>query len=259
MRYIDIHCHIDGENYGDSDGLFARLKSVGVEKVICAGVDLQTSVYSSRLAEYYEGCYFTAGIHPTELAKSEFDDLEAIYRLARHPKCVAIGEIGLDYHYPDTNKELQQEYFVRQLGIASRLGLPVQIHSRDSAEDTLQILKENKSLLANGGLMHCFSYSPELAKEFEKLGLHFSFGGSSTWSGNKKAKRAIAALDVGRLLTETDSPYQPPASKYGTFPNTPESIPEIAENIAAIKGITLEEFTETVWENAHALFKKLNN
>lgn len=259
MRYIDVHCHIDGENYGGLDGFFARLKSVGVEKVICAGVDLQTSVYASRLAEYYEGCYFTAGIHPTELAKSELDDLERIKELVRHPKCVAIGEIGLDYHYPDTNKELQQEYFVRQLGIAFNACLPVQIHSRDSAEDTLQILKENKSLLANGGLMHCFSYSPELAKEFEKLGLHFSFGGSSTWSGNKKAKRAIAALDIGRILTETDSPYQPPASKYGTFPNTPESIPEIAENIAAIKGITLEEFTETVLKNAHALFKKLNN
>lgn len=127
MKYIDVHCHPDDENFGDSDGFFACAKSAGVEKVICAGVDLQTSLYASRLAENYDGCYFTAGIHPTETAKAEIDDLEQIYKLARHPMCVAIGEIGLDYHYPDTDKERQKDYFIRQLSMASKLGLPVQI------------------------------------------------------------------------------------------------------------------------------------
>lgn len=106
--------------------------------------------------------------------------------------------------------------------------------------------------------MHCYSHSVEMAEEFCRAGLHFSFGGASTWKGSKKAVRCIAALPSDRLLTETDSPYMPPASLYGTFPNTPASIPEIAKNMASIKGIEEEELERTVWENAHRLFKKLN-
>ena len=184
--------------------------------------------------------------------------MEEIARLARHKKCVAIGEIGLDYHYPDTDKPLQHGVFKRQLSLAEELKLPVQIHSRDSAEDMLGILK-TYGPFKYGAMLHCYSHSSELAKEFEKLGLYFSFGGSSTWSGSKKAKRTISALDVGRILTETDSPYLPPKSKYGTFPNTPESIPEIAENIAEIKNLTISELSETVWNTAHRLFYKMNN
>ncbi len=259
MKYIDVHCHPDDENFGDLDGFFASAKSAGVEKVICAGVDLQTSLYASRLAENYDGCYFTAGIHPTETAKAEIDDLELIYSLARHPRCVAIGEIGLDYHYPDTDKERQKDYFIRQLSMASKLGLPVQIHSRDSAEDMLDLLKTYAPTLKSGILLHCYSHSAEIAAELEKLGCYFSFGGTCTYSGSKKVRKTIAALASDRLLTETDSPYLPPKSKQGTFPNTPESIPEILQNMADIRGVSAEEMSKTVWDNAHKLFKKLCN
>ena len=254
-----MHCHPDDENFGDLDGFFASAKSAGVEKVICAGVDLQTSLYASRLAENYDGCYFTAGIHPTETAKAEIDDLELIYSLARHPRCVAIGEIGLDYHYPDTDKERQKDYFIRQLSMASKLGLPVQIHSRDSAEDMLDLLKTYAPTLKSGILLHCYSHSAEIAAELEKLGCYFSFGGTCTYSGSKKVRKTIAALASDRLLTETDSPYLPPKSKQGTFPNTPESIPEILQNMADIRGVSAEEMSKTVWDNAHKLFKKLCN
>lgn len=254
MRYIDVHCHLDGGHYGDLDGLFARLKACSVEKVINAGFDVKSSIFGGQISKTYPECYFTAGIHPTE-TKGFDGDLQVIYGLAKDKKCVAIGEIGLDYHYPDTDAPLQRKVFSEQIALAHEVGLPVQIHSRDCAEETLEILKANKSLLSCGFLLHCFSYSPEIAREIEKLGGSFSFGGSSTYS--KKAKRAIAQLGISSLMTETDSPYLAPASRQGQFPNTPESIPEILENLAAVRAIGAEEAAEAVWQNAHRLFTKL--
>ena len=259
MRYIDVHCHLDGDCCGDIPHLMQKIQSAGVQKIIAVGYDLPTSRLSLELAEKYEFCYFTAGFHPTELKKYKEGDLNEIAEIAKHPKCVAIGEIGLDYHYPDTDKELQHKIFIEQLKLAHSLNLPVQIHSRDCAEDMLSLLKENANLLKNGALLHCYSHSTEIAAELEKLGLYFSFGGTSTWSGSKKAKRTIALLKEERLLTETDSPYLPPKSMYGTFPNTPASIPEILKNMAEIRGVSEEHMSEAVWQNAHTLFKKLQN
>lgn len=257
MKFIDAHCHLDGGHYGDLSGLFERLRSAGVEKIIAVGFDLRSSVFCRDLAKANDICYFTAGFHPTELSKYREGDLDEIARLAEDKKCVAIGEIGLDYHYPDTQKELQRRIFEGQLKLAHGLGLPVQIHSRDCAEDTLNVLKENSAYLKSGALMHCYSYSPEIAKVLEGMGFYFSFGGTSTYSGSKRARKSIAAISFDRLLTETDSPYMPPKSSAGEFPNTPESIPEICANIADIKGATVEYAAERVWKNAHELFKKL--
>lgn len=257
MNYIDVHCHINDSDYGCVDKLINNIQSAGVKKIISVGFDLPSSRYCSELADKYHCVYFTAGFHPTELKKYKEGDLDEIAELFNHPKCVAIGEIGLDYHYPDTDKELQIKVFKAQLEIAKKLNAPVQIHSRDSAEDMLNILKEYAKDLKI--MLHCYSHSTEIAAELEKLGAYFSFGGTSTYSGSKKAKRTIAALGLKRLMTETDSPYLPPKSKYGTFPNTPESIPEIAKNMAQIKGLSEEELTKTVWDTAHAFFEKLSN
>lgn len=259
MKYIDVHCHLDGDCYGEVAELMQKIQSAGVQKIIAVGFDLPTSKLSRELSEKYDFCYFTAGFHPTELKDYKEGDLDQIAEIATHPKCVAIGEIGLDYHYPDTDKERQHDVFIKQLKLAHVLSLPVQIHSRDCAEDMLSILKENADLIKNGVLLHCYSHSTEIAIEMEKLGIYFSFGGTSTWSGSKKAKRTIAALSGERLLTETDSPYLPPKSMYGTFPNTPASIPEILKNMAEIRGVSEECMAQTVWQNAHTLFKKLQN
>lgn len=258
MKYIDVHCHLDGGHYGDLDGMLARVQTAGVQKIIAAGFDLKSGEFSRGIAEKYPFVYFTAGFHPTELKDYKEGDLKKIAGLASQPKCVAIGEIGLDYHYPDTDKALQHDVFLKQLRLADALGMPVQIHSRDCAEDMLKVLKDNAALLKHGALLHCYSHSTEIAVELVKLGLYFSFGGTSTYSGSKKAKRTIAALPADRLLTETDSPYLPPKSKYGIFPNTPESIPEILDNMAEIKGVLSEEMCGQVWTNAHKLFFKLN-
>lgn len=255
--FIDVHCHLDKTTYGDVGELVGRCAESGVERIITVGFDLQSSYLAAEFAEKYDGVYFTAGFHPTELKGYNEGDLSEIERLCAHKKCVAVGEIGLDYHYPDTDKELQRRVFSEQLYLADRLKMPVQIHSRDCAEDMLALLKEHAALLKHGALMHCYSHSTELAEEFLKLGLYFSFGGASTWKGSKKAKRTIEALPLSRILTETDSPYMPPASAYGSFPNTPLAIPEIARSIADIKGVTVETVQKTVEENARALFKKL--
>ncbi|MCI8734612.1 MAG: TatD family hydrolase [Clostridia bacterium] len=258
MKFIDVHCHLDGRHFENLNELFNNMSACGVEKAITCGVDLTTSAAVKEIAERYAGCYFTAGFHPTELKEYRETGLDKIAVLAAHSKCVAIGEIGLDYHYPDTDKPLQKDVFIKQLQLAYDLGLPVQIHSRNSAEDMYEILKANSSLLKHGFLLHCYSHSAELAAELEKMGAYFSFGGTSTYSGSKKARRAIASLGLDRLLTETDSPYMPPVSRMGQFPNTPESIPEISSNFAALHGVTEAECAERMWQNAHRLFEKLN-
>jgi TatD DNase family protein len=148
---------------------------------------------------------------------------------------------------------------VRQLQLADELDMPVQIHSRDCAEDMFDILKDNVSLLKNGALLHCYSHSTEMAVEFAKLGISFSFGGTSTYKGSKKARRTISTLSEEKLMTETDSPYLAPASLYGTFPNTPLSIPEILKNMAEIRGVDENYMAAKAWSNAHRLFPKLNN
>lgn len=259
MRYIDVHCHLTGGEYGDLDELIHSLAHIGVQKVITAGFDIPSSREGAALAERYPMVYFTAGFHPTELKKYKEGDLDIIAGLLSHPKCVALGETGLDYHYDDTDEPLQHELFVRQLELAHAAGLPVQIHSRDCAEDMLETLRQNAALLKHGALLHCYSHSAELAAEFLKLGIKFSFGGTSTYKGSKRARKAVAALPEGSIMTETDSPYLPPASKHGTFPNTPASIPEISACLAGLRGVDEESFRQEVWGAAHALFFKLNN
>lgn len=259
MNLIDVHCHLDGGHFGDLDALFEEIRSAGVKKIIAAGVDLSTSAFNKKLSEKYAECYFTAGFHPTELKNYRDGDLEIIAELAQSPRCVAIGEIGLDYHYPDTDKPLQRRIFTGQLRLAHEKGLPVVIHSRDCAEDTLSIIREYRECLSHGALMHCFSYSPEIAAQLEKYGFYFSFGGTSTYTGSKRARKSIAAISIERLLSETDSPYLPPLSKKGIFPNTPASIPEITQNMAEIKGVSAENMSIQIWRNAHALFPKLSS
>lgn len=259
MRHIDVHCHLDGGHYGDLDALINKVAAAGVEKLVCAGVDAETSEFGRDMSEKYPQVYFTAGFHPTELSKYKAGDEKRICDLLNHPKCVAVGEIGLDYHYPDTDRAAQEKAFVSQLETAAKFGLPVVVHSRDCAEDMLRLLHKNEYVFGCGVLLHCYSHSAEIAAELERMGAYFSFGGTCTYSGSKKAARTLANLLEQRVLTETDSPYLAPASRRGEFPNTPESIPEICARIASLKDTDVESMSMRIWENAHTLFKKLKN
>ena len=259
---IDVHCHITGEEFGESGGLqgiLARAKENGVTRVIASGFDLPSSFLSMRFSEIHEEIYFCAGFHPSELYKYKNGDLERLKVLCGHSKCVAVGEIGLDYHFEDNPpKEFQREMFVKQLRLADELCLPVVIHSRDACLDTLEILKEHKTLLKRGGLMHCYSYSAESAEEFLKLGLYFSFGGPCTFKNAKKVWESVRRIPAARILTETDCPYLTPAPYRGVFPNEPKNIKYIVERIAQLCEKNEKEIEKSVEENAKRLFSKLN-
>ena len=260
--YIDCHCHLtdekDFESVGGVDKAVETAYQNGVGKMICSGYDLSSSIRAKELAESYPFIYFCAGFHPSELEKYKDGDLDEIEKLLRHEKCVALGEIGLDYHFDNNpEKAFQKELFIKQLLLADKVGLPIVIHSRDSAQDTLEILTEHKHLLKWGGVMHCYSYSPEMAERFLDLGLHFSFGGPCTFKNANKVVNSVERIPAHRLLSETDCPYLTPVPFRGEFPNTPKHIPVIVEKLAEIKGVSVDEMKNTVYNNAKKLFFKL--
>lgn len=259
--YIDVHCHLTGGEYeeiGGVKGVLERAKENGVGLVICSGFDLGSSILAKNLSEEYEEVYFCAGFHPSELDKYNQGDLERLAELCKHEKCVAVGEIGLDYHFEDNpSPKVQRELFVKQLLLADEMGLPVVLHSRDAAQETLEILQENRGLLKKGGLMHCYSYSPEMTRDFLGIGLSFSFGGPSTFKNAKKVQECVQRIPASRILTETDCPYLTPVPYRGVFPNEPKNVKYIAENMAMLRGENEEELKKQVLQNAKQLFFRL--
>ena len=259
--WIDAHCHLTGDEFESVGGVAEVVRLAyehGVEKMVCSGFDLPSSIRAKELAESFDGVYFCAGFHPSELNKYQDGDLEKIKELCQHEKCVAVGEIGLDYHFDDNPpKQRQKEMFLLQLRLADELGLPIVVHSRDAAQDTLELLKENKPLLRKGGLMHCYSYSAELSEEFIKLGFHFSFGGPCTFKNAKKVWESVQRIPAPLLLTETDCPYLTPVPFRGEFPNQPKNARFVGERLAELKGISVEEMQNQTVKNAKELFFKL--
>lgn len=259
--YIDIHCHLTGDEFdgiGGVDGVLARARKQGVSRIVCSGFDLNSSTVAKNLAEKHEEIYFCAGFHPSELDKYKDGDLQKIRALCQHEKCVAVGEIGLDYHFDDNPpKETQRRLFVEQLRLADELGLPVVLHSRDAAQETLEILRENRGLLKRGGLMHCYSYSAEMTRDFLELGLYFSFGGPCTFKNANKVVESVQRIPATRLLSETDCPYLTPVPYRGTFPNEPKNVVFVTEKLAELKQENKEQLKKQIWENAQALFFKL--
>ncbi len=259
--YIDVHCHLTGEEYADLggvEGLVTRAREAGVTRMICSGFDLTSSRVAKDLSERFDEIYFCAGFHPSELNKYREGDLEEIRALCGHEKCVAVGEIGLDYHFEDNPAPaFQRELFIEQLHLADEAGLPVVLHSRDAAQETLELLKEHRALLRRGGLMHCYSYSPEMTKDFLALGLSFSFGGPSTFKNAKKAQECVQRIPATHLLSETDCPYLTPVPYRGVFPNEPKNVVHIVENMAKLRNEEEEALKTQLLQNAKALFFKL--
>ncbi len=259
--YIDVHCHLTGDEFeekGGVEGVVQRAKAEGVARMICSGYDLQSSYVARDISEKYEEVYFCAGFHPSEANKFQEGDMERLVALCAHEKCVAVGEIGLDYHFEDNpSKEWQKELLIRQLAVADEGGLPVVLHSRDAAQDTLELLRSHAHLLKRGGLMHCYSYSPEMTKEFLELGLSFSFGGPSTFKNAKKVQESVQRIPAPRILAETDCPYLTPVPFRGIFPNEPKNVRYIVENMARLREENEEELKNRLWQNAKTLFFKL--
>ncbi len=251
---IDVHAHFAEEGYSFPEE-WEKIGAAGVGMVILAGDTVFHSEMHAEFAKTHEGCYFTVGIHP-EFARDPLfeEDLRRMRELARLEKCVAVGEIGLDYHGAEFEKNSQRVLFERQLALAAELLLPVQIHSRDACADTLAILRENKNLLKNGFLMHCYGYGKEEMENFLQLGAYFSFGGVVCFKNARRVVESVEACPMDRILSETDSPYLSP---FRGEKNSPANIPVIVQKIASVKGIEVCEAERAIGENALKLFPKL--
>lgn len=251
---IDVHAHFAEEGY-EFPAEWEKIAAAGVDKVILAADTLGHARMHAEFADAHGGCYFTVGVHP-EFAETalEGEARSEFYALAKRTKCVAVGEIGLDYHYAGYDRAAQRDLFVRQIEFADALGLPIQIHSRDACFDTLSILREMRGHLGHGYLMHCYSYGAENISAFAELGAYFSFGGVTCFKNAKKVWESVAACPVDRLLSETDSPYLSP---FRGEKNTPANIGTIVTRLAELRGLSFEDMAAQIDENAARLFPKI--
>ena len=255
--FIDTHCHLDDPKLCDRvDEVIKNYLSAGVGRVINIGCSAETSALVAKQAEMYESVFFAAGVHPSDCEKYCDEEEKAIFRLADKEKCVAIGEIGLDYYWKPFDKQKQSECFERQIYLASEKDLPVCVHVRDAMGDAISILKSMRSELKRGGVMHCYSGSRESAAILLDLGMYISFGGPLTFKNARNLPEVAEYVPLDRLLTETDSPYLAPEGKRGTV-NEPANVVTVAEALAKIKKISVEELASAVIANAGRLFYKL--
>ena len=250
---IDVHAHFADEGYTFPDE-WDKIQSAGVRRVILAGDNVAHTQMHRDFCQSHAGAFFTAGVHPSVTDDFGKETIESLKELCKDKKCVAVGEIGLDYHYEDTDKEKQRSAFEGQLALAYEEGLPVQIHSRDACADTLAILKNCERYLKHGILLHCYSYGKENLDSFLRFGAYFSFGGVSCFKNAKKVWESVEICPADRILSETDSPYLSP---FRGEKNSPANIPVIVSRLAEIKGIDKESLAAQIEENAERLFPKI--
>lgn len=253
---IDTHCHLNSPQlYSKRDELIKKAQAVGVCKFIVVGYDLKSSQLAVKISEEYPGVVFAAvGIHPSDAIKAGKNDLAEIEELIQHQNVIGVGEIGLDYYWMDSPKELQEEFFIKQLELADKYKKPFIIHMRDATEDTLKILTKHKHLVNNSGIMHCYSGSAEIVDAFLKLGLYISFGGPLTFKNARVPKEAILKVPFEKLLFETDCPYLAPHPLRGKE-NEPANVMLVGEEASKILNIPYEELIKIEHQNVLRLFK----
>ena len=252
--FIDSHAHLDDERFDDDrETVIKNLKTDQIDIVINIGADIASSKSTLNLAQTYDNIYSVVGVHPHSVSELVGVGLDEIESLARHEKTVAIGEIGLDYYYENSPKQLQKEYFIEQIRLAKKLDLPIVIHSREAVKDTLDIIKSEKSSNLRG-VMHCFSSSVEIAKEYVKLGFYIAIGGVVTFKNARVTKEVAKYVPLESLLIETDCPYLAPEPFRGKR-NEPKYIKYTAEEIAKIKEVDLEEIAKITSANVKKLFE----
>ena len=240
MRLVDSHCHLDDDQF-DED------RAQVIERALAAGVERMMTIDAPDFAEQYDFMYSTIGVHPHEASKG---DLRRIREFAKHPKVLAVGEIGLDYHYDFSPRDVQRQVFEFQLEIAAGAGKPIVIHTREAWDDTMQVLRG----WSGGGIMHCFTGTPEQAREALDLGFHLAFGGVVTFPKANEVREAARLTPDDRLLIETDCPYLAPVPFRGKR-NEPAFIAETARRLAEVRGRTPEEIGELTAENFERLLR----
>lgn len=247
---FDTHSHYDDEKFNpDREELLKGLQGQGVSFVVSCGCDLQSTEFNKELADKYDFLYFAAGFHPENLEGVTDSDIDKIEEIAKNEKCVAIGEIGLDYYWMSSSKDIQKEYFTKQIELAKKLDLPVIVHDRDAHGDTLDILKATKPK----GVVHCFSGSKEMAKEIIKLGMYIGLNGVATFKNARKSLEVVKEIPIERLVLETDCPYLAPEPHRGKR-NDSSYIPFIAERIGEELSLSAQEVLDITSENAKRLY-----
>ena len=258
MKIFDTHAHYDDKAFFDDREflLDEGLRAGGVTNVTNIGCDMRTSMNSLRIAEKYDYIYASIGVIPHHVGEMTEEDIDKLCEMAKSSKkVVAIGEIGLDYYYKEPDREIQKKWFVRQMELARELSLPIVIHSRDAAEDTIRLMKETRAEEI-GGVIHCYSYSEEISREFLKMGFSFGIGGVVTFKNSKKIKKAVEAIPIENIVLETDSPYLTPTPFRGKR-NDSRYLPYVIRGIAELKGISEEEYLEKLRDAVTSLFEEL--
>ena len=247
--FIDTHCHLFNEYYDNIDEIINKCKENNIKRIIVSGVDMKSNKEVLELVNKYDIIYGSIGFHPTELDEFSYDDLVWLEEHINDKKIVAIGEIGLDYHYDNTDKEMQYDILKRQLDVAQKYNKPIIFHSRDAIGDTYNILKGYKLK----GSIHCYSGSVEMAREFTKLGYMIGVGGVVTYKNSKVLKEVVKDTDLSYILLETDAPYLSPEPFRGTR-NDSSNIQEIAKVIAELKNTSILSVSRVTTSNAEGLF-----
>lgn len=251
---IDTHVHYDDEAFDeDRDALLAGLAEQGIETVVNIGASIQSTKNTLELMKRYPFVYGAVGVHPSETGELDEDKIAWLKAVSGTDKVVAIGEIGLDYYWNEPEREIQKHWFVRQLELAREVRLPVVIHSRDAAKDTLDLMQAQHAEEL-GGVIHCFSYGVELAREYLSMGFYLGIGGVLTFKNGRKLKEVVEYMPLDRILLETDCPYLAPVPNRGKR-NSSLNLPYVVEAISQIKGVPAETVTEVTARNARAMYR----
>ncbi len=258
---FESHAHYNSEEFNkDREALFKRLPEEGIQYIINIGADLRTSRLSIEMAKKYPFIYATVGVHPHDVKDMKEENLEHLLHMAAYDKVVAIGEIGLDYHYEHSPKSVQKLWFREQLKLAKELDLPVVIHSREASKDTYDLIMEAK-LGDRKGVIHCYSGSVEMAKDYIEEGFYIGIGGVITFKNAKKLKEVVKAIPLSKILIETDAPYLAPIPHRGKR-NDSTYLKYIIDEIAIIKGVSPDEVEQATYDNGKKMYfdvEKINS
>jgi TatD DNase family protein len=251
---FDTHAHYDDEAFDeDRDALLEGLAEEGIVRVVNVASGLASCRTTRALAERYDFIYAAFGVHPNETAELNDTELEWLRQQCQYEKCVAVGEIGLDYYWDEPDRAVQKEWFARQLALAGEVKKPLIIHSRDAAKDTIDVMKASGAERI-GGVIHCYSYTKETARTFLDMGFYFGIGGVLTFKNARKLKEAVEYLPLDRMVLETDCPYLAPVPNRGKR-NSSLNLPYVVSELAQIKQLDEEEVRRVMWENSCALYK----
>lgn len=253
---FDTHAHYDDEAFEeDREELLFRMEPAGIKGIVNVGASLRGVQASQDLAEKYPFVYAAVGVHPDEVGALDEQKLLWMYELCRKPKSVAVGEIGLDYYWDKEAHEFQKQWFIRQIQMAKDVSLPINVHSREAAQDTFDIIKKYHAG-TTGGVIHCFSSSAQLAMEYVKLGYYIGVGGVVTFKNARVLKEVVQSVPLERIVIETDCPYLAPAPNRGKR-NSSLYLPLVIEQIAQLKGIEPQEVEAATYENALRVYPKV--